>query len=242
MPPEPRVTRGSRKTANDQRDHAAHNLIYQQLKEALMNGDFLPGQRLIVRELAERFSTSPMPVRQALHRLTSESALVEHLHRGVLVPEASIEAISDLVRVRCMIEGGAAEWAATTVTTAEIEELEKINGAMLLAARKPGGAKNYLVLNRRFHFLIYGAARSPALLATIERYWLRAGPWLNIMRQGAMIGLGLDHHAAVIEGFKTGDGVMARRAVAADITDAADIMMRAASTPSAVTTPRRKKS
>jgi DNA-binding GntR family transcriptional regulator len=205
------------------------------LKEALMNGDFLPGQRLIVRELAERFSTSPMPVRQALQRLTSENALIDHLHRGVLVPEASVEAISDLVRVRCMIEGGAAEWAATTVTASEIEELALINAAMLKVAKKQGGTKNYLVLNRRFHFSIYAAARSPTLVATIERFWLRAGPWLNIMRQGAMIGIGLDHHEAVIEGFKRGDGGMARRAVTADISDAADIMMRAASTPAEVT-------
>ncbi len=236
------MKQGVQKRSKRVKSGAAHNLIYEQLKEALMNGDFQPGQRLIVRELAERFDTSPMPVRQALQRLTSENALVDHLNRGVLVPEANVEAISDLVRVRCMIEGGAAEWAAATVTTGEIEELEQVNGAMLLAAKKTGGAKNYLVLNRRFHFLIYGAARSPALLATIERYWLRAGPWLNIMRQGAMIGLGLDHHAAVIEGFKKGDGVMAKRAVAADISDAADIMMRAASTPSDTSASRRKRS
>lgn len=231
---------GMRGSNKSQRSDAAHNLIYQQLKEALMNGDFLPGQRLIVRELAERFSTSPMPVRQALQRLTSENALIDLLHRGVLVPEANVEAISDLVRVRCMIEGAAAEWAATTVTTAEIEELARINAAMLQAAKKQGGAKNYLALNRRFHFLIYGASRSPALVATIERFWLRAGPWLNIMRQGAMIGLGLDHHAAVIEGLKKGDGLMARRAIAADISDAADIMMRAATAPAETAILRRK--
>jgi DNA-binding GntR family transcriptional regulator len=225
------VKMGPRQIGTSQKNDAAHNLIYQQLKEALMNGDFLPGQRLIVRELAERFSTSPMPVRQALQRLTSENALVDLLHRGVLVPEANVEAISDLVRVRCMIEGGAAEWAATTVATREIEELERINVAMLQAAKKKNGAKNYLVLNRRFHFLIYGASRSQALLATIEPFWLRAGPWLNIMRQGAMIGLGLDHHIEVIEGLKTGDGTRARRAIIADISDAADIMMRAASAP-----------
>ena len=235
------MAKDSRVGGKRQKGHAAHNLIYQQLKEALMNGDFLPGQRLVVRQLAERFNTSPMPVRQALQRLTSENALVDHLNRGVLVPEASIEAISDLARVRCLIEGGAAEWAATTVTTEEIEELAKINAAMLRAAKTQGGAKNYLVLNRRFHFSIYGAARSPALLSTIERFWLRAGPWLNIMRQGAMIGLGLDHHDAVIEAFKKGDGSMARRAVAADISDAADILMRAATTPPDAKPPVRRK-
>lgn len=210
---------------------AAYNLIYRQLKDALMNGDFFPGQRLIVRELAERFETSPMPVRQALQRLTSEEALIDLLHRGVIVPKASVNVISDLVRVRCMVEGAAAEWAASTITLAEIQEADAINDKMVNCVKKVDGDADYLALNRQFHFLVYGASRSRTLLSTIERLWLRAGPWLNIMRQGTMMGLGFDHHAAVIAALRAGDGNKAKRAIAADISDAADIMMRAASAP-----------
>jgi len=223
--------RASPATSMKEEQGGAHSLIYRQLKDALMNGDFLPGQRLIVRELAERFETSPMPVRQALQRLTSEEALVDLLHRGVIVPEATVDVISDLVRVRCMIEGAAAEWAASTITSREIEQAEAINATMLGSVNKEGGAADYLAHNRQFHFLIYGASRSRALLSTIERLWLRAGPWLNIMRQGTMMGLGLDHHAAVIAALRAGDGNKAKRAIAADISDAADVMMRAASAP-----------
>jgi DNA-binding GntR family transcriptional regulator len=205
-----------------------HNLIYHQLRDALMNGDFLPGQRLVVRELADRFKTSPMPVREALRRLVSDEALYDHPNRGVEVPEATVEIISDLVRVRCSVEGAAAEWAATTITAEEIAQAEHINWCMKQCVSSQSGYADYLALNRQFHFLVYRASRSLVLQPVIERLWLRAGPWLNIMRQDTTLGLGLDHHAEVLMALRKGDGLSARRAIVADFSDASDIMLRAA--------------
>jgi DNA-binding GntR family transcriptional regulator len=193
-----------------------------------MNGDFRPGQRLVVRSLAEEFQTSAMPVREALRQLVSEEALFDHANRGVIVPEASVEIIADLTRVRCSIEGSAAGWAASTIVQAELESIRALDDEMKdRAARR--AAADYLSLNREFHFAVYRASRSTVLLPIIERLWLRAGPWLNIMREEATLGMGLDHHAELIDALEKGDGDRARRAVAADISDAADIMLRAAS-------------
>ncbi|HEY9215984.1 MAG TPA: GntR family transcriptional regulator [Ancylobacter sp.] len=205
-----------------------HTRVYTELKSALMNGDFVPGQRLVVRQLAERLETSPMPVREALRRLVSDEALFDHPNKGVIVPDATVEVISDLVRVRSSIEGAAAEWAATTILPDELDAIIGLNDAMKECAAK-GKTANYLVLNRQFHFAIYRAARSAVLQPVIERLWLRAGPWLNIMRGEATLGQGLDHHEEILEGLRTADGPMARRALVADIADAADIMLRAAS-------------
>jgi DNA-binding GntR family transcriptional regulator len=205
-----------------------HARIGAALRRALMNGDYRPGQRLVVRSIAEQFRTSAMPVREALRQLVSEGALFDHANRGVIVPEAHVEVISDLTRVRCSIEGSAAMWAATTITEAELERVRTLDNGMKDRAAR-GAAADYLSLNREFHFAIYRAARSPVLLPIIERLWLRAGPWLNIMREEATLGMGLDHHAELIDALAKGDGEKARRAVAADISDAADIMLRAAS-------------
>lgn len=205
-----------------------HARIHAALREALMNGDFHPGQRLVVRSLAERFETSPMPVREALRQLVSDGALFDHANRGVIVPDASVEVISDLTRVRCSIEGSAAEWAAATIMRTEMTDIRALDEAMKDRAAR-GTAADYLSLNRKFHFAVYRATRSAVLIPIIERLWLRAGPWLNIMREEATLGMGLDHHAEIIDGLEKGDGERARRAIAADITDAADIMLRAAS-------------
>ena len=206
----------------------AHSRVYAGLKQALMNGDFVPGQRLVVRQIAESFEISPMPVREALKQLVSDDALFDHPNRGVIVPEATVQVISDLVRVRCTIEGSATEWAASTIAPDELDRIEELNERMK-ACTTVDTAGDYLAFNREFHFAIYRASRSSAIQPIIERMWLRAGPWLNIMRGEATLGLGLDYHAEIIAALRGGDGASARRALVADITDAADIMLRAAS-------------
>ncbi|HEV7275891.1 MAG TPA: GntR family transcriptional regulator [Devosiaceae bacterium] len=204
---------------------SAHGRVYRGLKEALMSGQFQPGERLVVRVLAERFRTSPMPVREALHRLVSEEAVVDVANRGVIVPEVTTETISDLVRVRSSVEGAATEWAAATIGAAELAGLQEINDRMKEVA-ETGHTAEYLSLNRDFHFTIYRASRSQLIQPIIERLWLRAGPWLNLIREGATLGLGLDHHDEMLDALSRGDGVRARRALVADIADAADVMLR----------------
>lgn len=208
----------------------AHARVHAALKEALIDGDFLPGQRLVVRQLAARHRTSAMPVREALRQLVSDGALFDHPNRGVIVPEADAATIGDLTRVRCAIEGSAAEWAAATIDTEELAALADIDARMQRCTAR-GEVADYLALNREFHFTIYRAARSDVLIPVIERLWLRAGPWLNIMRGEATLGLGLDHHAEIMEALGQGAGVKARRALVADIADAAGIMLRAANRP-----------
>ena len=44
--------------------------VYQSLSHALMCGQIDPGLPLTIRGLAETLGVSPMPVRDALHRLT----------------------------------------------------------------------------------------------------------------------------------------------------------------------------
>lgn len=122
-----------------------------------MNGDFEPGDRLVVRELAERFHTSAMPVREALRKLVNDEALFDHPNRGVTVPAVDVGAVADLFRVRCAIEGSAAEWAAATISAAERSHILEVNDAMKACVQK-NQVSDYLALNRDFHFTIYRAA------------------------------------------------------------------------------------
>lgn len=211
----------------------AHVRVHAGLTEALMNGDFLPGQRLVVRQIAEKFRTSAMPVREAFRQLVSDEALFDHPNRGVIVPEATVARISDLVRVRCNVEGTAAEWAATTISEPEIDELERLN-ARLRQCVTGEAMGDYLAINRRFHFSVYRASRSPVLQQIIEKLWLRAGPFLNIVRMDTAYLSGLVHHDEIIDALRRADGQAARRAVVADLSEAADIILRAAASPTGI--------
>lgn len=205
----------------------AHERIYATLKDSLVSGEFAPNEKMTVRTLALAYGTSPMPVREALRRLVAERALLQRANRGIVVPPVSLEHILDLRRVRMSIEGLAAEWAAATIEEAEVGRLRELQRQMRTMAAN-GETSGYLACNRDFHFTIYTAARSEVLIPVIESLWLQAGPYLTIMRSPAALGVGLDHHDALIDALGRGDGAAARKAVAADIGEAADILMRAA--------------
>src|SRR5262245_13315456 len=59
---------------------------YAQMRQALIDGRFSPGQTFTIRALAQAFGTSPMPVRDALKRLVAERGLDLLRNRSVIVP------------------------------------------------------------------------------------------------------------------------------------------------------------
>ncbi len=204
---------------------STHEEIYAHLKSAIMSGHYEPGERLVVAKLAKFFGTSPMPIREALRRLVAEQALENTPNRGVAVPEMTAVRLMDLRRIRCEIEGKAADWAAQTITKNELKHLEDAQVRMNSKALKEE-SEGYLDLNLDFHFTIYRAARSPLLMPIIESLWMQAGPCLSTMRTDTAIGIGMDHHEAMIAALRRGDGAAAREAVQKDISEAADIILR----------------
>lgn len=204
---------------------STHEDIYARLKSTIMSAHYVPGERLVVAKLAKFFGTSPMPIREALRRLVAEQALENTPNRGVAVPEMTAARLMDLRRIRCEIEGKAADWAALTITKAELKHLEATQAEMNSLAQK-SAPEGYLDLNLDFHFTIYRAARSTLLMPIIESLWMQAGPCLSMMRTDAAIGLGMDHHEAMIAALRRGDGAAAREAVQKDISEAADVILR----------------
>jgi DNA-binding GntR family transcriptional regulator len=181
---------------------------------------------MVVRRLSDRFGTSALPVRQALQRLVAEGALTDEPYRGARVPLRGIDELMDLRRVRCSLEGQAAEWAAERATGDVLERLHGLQSQMR-SVQDIEHAESYLVWNYEFHFTVYRAAGSPILVPLIERLWLRAGPYLNSMRTEFTLGQGLDHHDLVIGAMARGDGAAARAAVEAELSEAAEVMVRA---------------
>jgi DNA-binding GntR family transcriptional regulator len=204
----------------------SHEPVYRALREELMRGDIRPGDRMVVKRLSDRFGTSALPVRQALQRLVAEGALTDEPYRGARVPLRGVDELMDLRRVRCSLEGQAAEWAAERATGEVLERLYALQSRMR-SVQDMAHADSYLVWNYEFHFTVYRAANSPILLPLIERLWLRAGPYLNSMRTEFTLGQGLDQHDLVIGALARGDGAAARAAVESELSEAAEVMVRA---------------
>jgi DNA-binding GntR family transcriptional regulator len=150
------------------------DIIAAYVREMIITGEAEPNTPLRQRDLAERFGVSPTPVREALRRLEAEGLVKYDLHRGATVIDGSFAPNEENYWVRAALEPFAARLAAARITPEELAALDEIH-AELSETPERGASLNtdaaYHDLNRRFHFGIYEAARSPLLLALLRLLW-----------------------------------------------------------------------
>jgi DNA-binding GntR family transcriptional regulator len=146
------------------------HVVAEQLRLAILEGTYRPGEWLRQERLAQELGVSQMPVREALKELTAEG-LVEHVpYRGVRVVEFSPEDVADLYAHRSFLEGAAVHAAALRITDEELAELHSLLGQMK-QRMAPEELQEYRDLNRRFHQTIYAASRRSYLIRTLAQLW-----------------------------------------------------------------------
>jgi len=193
-----------------------HSRAYLMLRRALMAGRFRPGQRLLLKPLAEELGVSVTPVREALLRLASERGLVPHQSRTMMVPVLSVTRFREIRDIRIELEGRAAEAAASNISASDIIALEKMQEQLMLA-RRQRDVQTVLAINEEFHFRIYRSSDLPVVCGLIESLWVQIGPLLTLNDFSAST-TAKDHpHRAILASLAAKDGAGARLALANDI-------------------------
>ena len=167
------------------------------LKQALLHGSLRPGERLVTRDLAERFGTSLTPVREALLRLAAAGVLQTAPSQAFGVPTLTAARYVEIADIRRAVEGLAAARAAARITEGELADLRAIN-KRFQAAKRDSDVAVALAANWAFRSGLYEAARMPVLLDMIERLWLQIGPTLNLLYPQALPASGMPHSYTVI--------------------------------------------
>ena len=190
---------------------------YQTLRQWVTVGRFLPGERLKIRAMADELGMGLMPVRATLQRLAAEGALVNIPNAGVVVPFLSRAEFDDVLDMRLLLEGEAAERGALRLGASDTEALALLS-AQMDAALKVADAKAYLGANEAFHLILYRAAGSPTLLALIETVWLKVGPLSNKLFEHAdALHVLNDAHADVLQAIQRRDSAAVRRGIERDL-------------------------
>jgi DNA-binding GntR family transcriptional regulator len=192
-------------------------IIYEDLRFQLIVGKLEPGDSLSIRTLAEQYNVSTMPVREALKKLETERALTGAIKKAYRVPELSPGEVSNLFHIRAVLEGAAAEIAATTMSRAEIETIHRLT-LLVDAAWKQGDAHRFLENNFAFHSTIYRAAKNQDLSEMAESLYARSGPWLGrAIRHIASVDEWESHHHEIVKAIESRDSEEARRLMEEDV-------------------------
>jgi DNA-binding GntR family transcriptional regulator len=200
--------------------------VYRELKDYLAAGQLMPGQKLTLRELAAALGVSPMPVREAVGRLTAEGALEVLPNRRIRVPSMAKARFSELLRIRIALEGLAAVEAVDKIRESDIDRMDELNRQFADEMGKPDADPVRLFrLNKDLHFILYEAADAPVLLSLIENMWLQVGPVLHLSLRRRVRGIASnpshDLHKSLTRALRRRDHEGARKALAADLKRAA---------------------
>jgi GntR family transcriptional regulator, vanillate catabolism transcriptional regulator len=144
------------------------------LREMVLRGELMPGQRVAEAPVAEQLGMSRTPVRQALPLLAQEGLLTEHETRGYVVRAFTPRDVLDAIDTRGVLEGLAARRIAEQgASKAFIRELRTClhAGDELLCKRRleENDEAPYAEMNARFHGLIQHEAGSVILSEALER-------------------------------------------------------------------------
>ncbi|MDR8072784.1 GntR family transcriptional regulator [Burkholderia cenocepacia] len=143
------------------------------LRDMIINGELAAGERLVERDLAERFGISRIPMREAIQRLEREGLLDIFRNRGAVVRMLSASDVQEIYDLRVLLEGDAIYRSVKRLddeTLARAELVHRLLGDATVPRRQGE-------LNREFHALLYsccGNARQLKSIAElrgqVERY------------------------------------------------------------------------
>ena len=191
--------------------------VVSQIRDAILAGSLVPGQRLVEAELCEQLGAKRGPVRAALIYLEHQGLIERRANRGARVRIVSVEQAVAITEVRQAVEGLCAAKAAQNVTDQQISELRGI-GDEMVAALGVGDVLRYSDLNSRLHQLVGSIADQPVadeVLANLRARNVRHQYRLSLRAGRPQVSL--PQHLAIIDAICSRDPQAAEMATRAHL-------------------------
>ena len=145
--------------------------VREALRRAISAGEMAPGFQLRQDDLAERFGTSRIPVREALRQLEAEGFVTFLPNRGAVVSDLSIDEVIELLEIRIALECHALRLAIPAMGDIDLDDAREI----LRSYDEEPDPEKWGAFNWRFHKALYAPCNRPRLLAMIEANYGHVG-------------------------------------------------------------------
>jgi DNA-binding GntR family transcriptional regulator len=189
--------RSSRREPSTLVDRAAASI-----REEIFSGRMGAGSRIHLLDTADALEMSPIPVREALHRLVAEDLVDRLPQRGFRVRTLTLAEFDDLARLREMLDPLATRLGVSRMKARDLRALEECYGR-LMAAAEAGDRRMFRRHHRSFHFGIYELSDSPLQLRILELLWNHSERYRILMPVG--LPKRSDEHKAILDACRRGD-------------------------------------
>ncbi|PXV90260.1 GntR family transcriptional regulator [Lachnotalea glycerini] len=143
------------------------DVVFNTLRQAILKGELLPGERLMEIQLAQRLGVSRTPIREAIRKLELEGLVTMVPRKGAEVAKITEKSLRDVLEVRKALEELAMQIACDKVTDSEIKDLE----IALEEFKKAINSKELTSIAEadvNFHDVIYNATNNEKLILILN--------------------------------------------------------------------------
>lgn len=186
--------------------------VKDRLLQAILDGRFPPGARIVETRVARELGISQAPVREALRDLEALGLVETSAFRGARVRRPSAEELQEAFVVRSQLESLAARLAVTTITDRDVDQMTGYLGEMRRAARADDPRAEAMA-----DALFHGRLIELSGNATLQRVWRQLEPvsrtYLTLVIPGADRHRIADLHQPVLDALRHRDAAGATEAL-----------------------------
>lgn len=193
------------------------------IADAIVGGEFRPGDKLDEVMLANRFDVSRTPIREALGQLSAMGLVDRRPNRGAIVAIVTQDRLSSMFEGMAELEGICARLSAERMTKDERKELESEHAASAKLVRS-GAWEEYEAYNVEFHTRLYKGAHNQHLeeLATLTRS--RLAPFRRAQfKLPGRLSKSWEEHDDIVRYILRGDGAAAGAAAKAHVVIVSEV-------------------
>lgn len=201
-------------------------LVCENIRQAIIDGTFSPGERLMEIQLADEMGVSRTPVREAIRKLELEGFVVMIPRRGAYVADISIRDITEIYEIRTCLDVLSAGLAAERITD---EELEALNRLLVEIGQyiAENNMEKIVEADTAFHDILYQASRNERLRSIINnlREQLTGIRGRSMSYPGRLVET-MDEHRALVDSIAARDVERAQNAARVHIENAEHTLMK----------------
>lgn len=180
----------------------AVDVAYRGIRSSILSGEFEPGMQLKLLNLADRYSISLIPVREALRLLQAEGLVESVRNKGARVAPISLAETLDVYRLRLVLETAAMKLAYEHIDDQLIETLEQYQAELKEAFVTD--RIQYLALHQKLHFAMYSRCGSKWTMKMLVLLWSHSERWRR-MALPIEINAPTEDHGPIISALKAHD-------------------------------------
>ncbi|NMH95745.1 GntR family transcriptional regulator [Pseudonocardia sp. K10HN5] len=180
------------------------------IRSLILTGAITPGEKILPKQIQERFGVSHIPVREALRALEAEGLIVTVPRRGTTAAQVSLGELREVYALRRLLEP---PLMAEAVRLRSSEAAAAAQAARRrLAAESAADLDAFLARHREFHWALIQPAVQPVGRRILEQLWVVSERYVRMSVAAHRADVKAAHdHDTLLEAFVSGDADLAAR-------------------------------